>query len=378
MAGPGCVRRWLGAIVLASLGAVPSFGQFSFFREDKVTLEVAAQLSHGPGGMTITPQGSYIVSLHQYFQTKERVIEIKPDGSVRPFPEALQPGSVDSPVLALDSVLGIECDAEGIVWMLDNGTRGESVAKIVAWDTDENALHRVLYLPPPITRSSSFLNDLALHPTKPYIYISDPAGGADAAIIVVEILTGRAHRVLEGRYCVVPEDIELVMDGRPMRVRRPDGSTTEPQIGVNPIALDRRGDWLYFGPMKGRTLYRIKTDYLHDASLSGQELVSRVEGYAEKPIGDGISVDSKGNIYLSDVRNNAIGVIRAEGRKYETYVSDVRASWPDGLCFGTDGNLHFYTNQLHRSSIYDGVRERAEAPFLIFKVEALTSGTVGR
>ena len=191
--------------------------------------------------------------------------------------------------------------------MLDNGTRGEATAKIVAWDTDEDELHRVFYLPHPVTLSSSFLNDLTLHPEEPYLYISDPAAGSDAAIIVVELETGRARRVLEGLHGVVPEQIKLEMDGRAMQVRRPDGSSAEPQIGANPIAVDRRGDWLYFGPMKGRTLYRIRTDYLHDSSLSVQELASRVEGYAEKPICDGISIDSKGNIYVSDVQNNAIG-----------------------------------------------------------------------
>jgi sugar lactone lactonase YvrE len=352
--------------------------QLPFFRDDDVTLEVTAQLSHGPGGMTITPDGSYIVSMHQYYRTKERVLEIKPDGSVTPFPKGLQPHDADCAELTLDSVLGIQGDSEGIVWMLDNGTRGESTPKIVAWDTDEDKLHRVLYLPEPITKPNSFLNDIALHPSEPFIYISDPASGADAAIIVVELETGRARRILEGRQWVVPEDIEIQMEGRPMRVKRPDGSTIEPQVGVNPIAVDRRGRWLYFGPMKGRTLYRISTETLHDTTLTPQELASRVEGYAEKPICDGISIDSKGNIYVSDVANNAIGVIRESNRKYEIYVTDARLSWPDGLCFGTDGKLHFFTNQLHRCAMYDGVTKKAEPPYLIMKVRAITSGSVGR
>ncbi len=51
-----------------------------------------------------------------------------------PFPnEAMNtPGSGDP--LLLDSVVGVACDSRGIVWMLDNGRRSGSAAKLVAWD----------------------------------------------------------------------------------------------------------------------------------------------------------------------------------------------------------------------------------------------------
>ncbi len=371
------VRLWILLLGLAA-SAGPSRAQFSFFWEEEVKLEVAAQLSHGPGGMTITPKGSYIVSLHQYYRTQERVVEITPDGKTKPFAEALQTNSNEYAGLVLDSVMGVECDSKGVVWMLDNGRREETVPKLVAWDTDDDKLSRVIYLPPPVTTPTSFLSDLALDPSEPFVYISDPASGEDAAILVVDLTTGLARRVLMGRDSVVPEDVEMRVEGRELKVVRPDGSVAEPQIGVNPIALDRRGDWLYFGPMKGRTLYRVSTTHLRDKTLTPQELASRVQGYAEKPFSDSISIDSKGNIYVADLGRSAIGVIDAKDRKYELYVTDPRLSWPDGLCFGTDGRLHFYTNQLHRSGTYNGGKSLAEPPFLIFKVRALASGAVGR
>ena len=52
----------------------------------------------------------------------------------------------------------------GIVWMVDNGRRGESIPKLFAWNTKEDRLHRIIYLPPPTTLKTSFLDDLAIRP----------------------------------------------------------------------------------------------------------------------------------------------------------------------------------------------------------------------
>ena len=351
--------------------AVPAFSRQ---REPEVEYE----LSVGPAGMTITPKGSYIVSLHQYFNPVDRVIEFTKDGEIRPFPtEAISRNAETAPI-ALDAVQGLESDGEGVVWMLDNGRRGETVPKIVAWDTVKNKLHRVIHLPTPATLPTSYLNDLALDPERPVLYIADPASGDDAAIIIVNRDTGGYRRVLQGHFSVIPEDIPMVIEGRPFQARRPDGSTVQPQTGVNPIAVDRKGKWLYFGPLKGRTLYRISTDHLNDPKLRPVELASRVEGYAEKPICDDISIDAKGNIYLADIENNAIGIIDEKERKYALYETDPNFLWPGGLCFGTDGRLHFFTCQLNRTRALNAGTDATRPPFHVYKIKAKASGTVGR
>jgi sugar lactone lactonase YvrE len=376
-------RRRVGWAALAALmgmtgSAVAEF-PFLWWGDDEVRLEVEAQLDAGPGGMTITPKGSFIVSLHQYYKTNERVVEITPEGEVLPFPEQLQPGSRIYPGMELDSVLVVQSDADGIVWMLDNGRRNETTPKLVAWDTDEDRLHKVIFMPAPYTRSNSFLNDLALDPVAPFVYITDPAAGGDAALIVVDLRNNMIRRVLEGHFSVIPEKgAEVRVDGRPVEVTRLDGTRFEPQAGANPIATDRKGKFLYFGPMKGHTLYRVSTEYLRDANLSPADLASQVEVYAAKPVCDGISIDSRGNIYVSDIGRGAIGVIDVREKQYSIHISDPMLSWPDGPCFGTDGKLYFYTNQLHRSAIYNGGKNSIDSPFMIFKVKGLAPGSVGR
>ena len=51
--------------------------------------------------------------------------------------------------------LAADADDAGVVWMLDNGRRGEEMPKIVAWDTKKDQLHKVIYLPKPATIPTS-------------------------------------------------------------------------------------------------------------------------------------------------------------------------------------------------------------------------------
>ena len=364
---------WLFLLVSTSNVNAQLFG-----RGGGVSLTEVAKLTHSPGGMTITPRGSIILSLHQYQNTVDRVVEITTSGDVMSFPNRdISQGKKGSP-FSLDAVLGLQCDERGVVWMLDNGRRGESIPKIVGWDTDDNKLAKIIYIPPPVTTDSSFLNDLAVDPEEPYIYITDPASGKDAALIIVNIETGFARRAFQGHFTVIPEELDIIVDETSLVVKRPDGSFLRPQYGVGPIAVDKKGQWLYYGPSAGKTLYRIRTEHLRDITLTENELSSRFQAYAPRPPCDGISIDSKNNIYISDVTKKSIGVIKSSTKKYEVYESDDRFLWPDGLCFGNDGKLYFYASQLHLTAPYNEGKNSTKSPFHIYKLKALASGTVGK
>lgn len=51
-------------------------------------LEVVAELEQGPGNIAVTPDGRLIISQHPIYRPEIRVIELLPDGTVRPFPNA--------------------------------------------------------------------------------------------------------------------------------------------------------------------------------------------------------------------------------------------------------------------------------------------------
>ena len=330
------------------------------------TLEIVAELDKGPGNITVTPDGIIVVSLHQFFGHDVRVASVDRNDRLTPFATGAN----------VNSVLGLQADAEGVVWLLDNAMRGATTRRLVAWDTSADRVVADIDLTT-VTTDQSFLNDLAVDPIRNTVYIADPAGGEDAAIIVVDVVRGTARRVLQGHNSVIPEDIDLVIDGSPVRILADDGSEIRPRVGINPIAIDKDGEWLYYGPMHGRSLYRIRTADLRDAGLAPDELAVRVERWSDKPICDGISIDNAGNVYLGDLANNAIGMIGPD-QKYRVLISDPRLSWVDAFSFGGDGYLYAVVNQLHRSAILNGGESATKPPYLIVKFRPLSGGTIGR
>ena len=155
---------------------------------------------------------------------------------------------------------------------------------------------------------------------------------------MVDVVRGAARRVLQGHKSVIPEDIDLVIDGNPVRILADDGTEIRPRVGINPIAIDKDGEWLYYGPMHGRSMYRIRTADLRTVACP-DDLAVRAERWSDKPICDGISIDNTGNVYLGDLANNAIGVIGSD-RKYSVLISDPRLSWVDAFSFGDNGFLY--------------------------------------
>ena len=343
---------------------------------DESGLELVFELPIEPAGMTISPKGDFLFSLRQEEKALNRVVEVSKSGETKPFPTSSIAQAAKDEVLTLDGVRGIQTDSDGIVWMVDNGRRNELPPKIVAWDYARKKLNRVINLVTPSILSSSVPDDIALDPSAPFLYISDPTNGNECGLIVVDLTTGLTRRVLQGHPSVMPvEGLDLVVDGVKIETRRLDGSVADPVGGVCPMILDRKGEWLYFGPLRSNRLYRIKTEHLKNSSLSAVKLAGLVEQYSDKPICAGITMDSKGNIYVSDLSQKAIGLIPSKTKKYQKLVSDPRFLWPGGLCFGIDGRLYFYTN----ASRIKMNSNRSSTPYsnFLFRVQTSGSGRVG-
>jgi sugar lactone lactonase YvrE len=373
----------VAALTLMSLPAqnlkLPTLPK-GFFKKDTDELQETAQAPAGPAGMCLLPSGEYILSCHQFFQPPFRVMKFDREGNWSPFPnEAMNtPGSGDP--IFLDSVLGVACDSRGIVWMLDNGRRSGTAAKLVAWDTKRDEHFKSIVIDALALSPNSFLTNIALDPVGRYIYIADPADGFSSAIIVVDIQTGLTRRVLErDRSVQMDPGVDLKINGHPIEVRRPDGVIATPLTGVYPLAVDRKGEWLYYGPRNGSSLFKVRTELLTDPAILPHVLTSQVTGVSPKPICDSMAIDSRGRIYFGDISRGSIDYVAPEENflNLRLLVEDPRLMWPGGLAIGPDGLLHFFSSQLHRTPFFNSGKDVTTPPFSIFKARPLPAGRFG-
>lgn len=337
-------------------------------------LEVVATLEQGPGNIAVTPQGRIFISLHQFYEPEYRVLEVLADGSTKPWPTEAWSRAPGDDGVGLNAVLGLRSDPRGVVWLLDNGG---NVPKVVAWNSNDDRLERVIHIPAPATRPGSLHNDLAVDIVHGALYLADVGGDNGPAIVVVDLATGISRRVLQGHPSVQAEDIKMIVEGRPVLLGE-GANATPARIGLNPITIDPSYTWVYFGAMHGDDIWRVRARDLADASLSEEELGRRVERYGDKPVSDGMSIDAGGHVYITDVSSTAIGVTGPSGR-YRVYVRDEeRLVWADGISAGPDGWMYATVNKLNRSAVLNGGEDVSEAPYYVVRFRAISEAIPGR
>lgn len=325
---------------------------------------------HPPGNIAITPSGRKFLSIHGFYSQKQKVMELLEDGTTKPYPNEEWAYEYNRGK-GFYNVLGINVSAEGILWMLD--TSGpDHAGRLVGWDTLNEQLHKIIYLAKPTITDTSFLNDLVIDNKHGYVYIADTAKGNEAAIITVNLKTGATRRILQNSRYTTAENIDIEIDGRTIKIGEQSA-----RLGVNPITLAPKEDWLYFGSMSGTSVYRIATSAIINESLSSEELEQKVQRYGTKPISDGIIVDGGGNVYVTDIANGAIGVVKPSG-DYEVLFKDERLVWPDGFSYGADHKIYFTVNALHRSPVLNNGKNDSQGQFSVLAFAPLVKGKVGR
>ena len=343
--------------------------------------EIAARLDQPLGNPVFTPEGRLFVTHHPMFETAVRVSEVV-GNTLQPFPDARWNSTEPLPSERLDAVLGIRADSDGLVWMLDMGSRSEIPPKLVGWDTRSGKLAGTLPITPAALGQHSEPNDFVLDPRNGAAYIADEGvghdgDGSEGALIIVDFKTGRSRRVLEGSASTRAELVPVLVDGREMVKQSKNGSRASMRVGCDGIALDDRSEWLYYGPLSGGAVYRLRVADLLDGTLSSAELARRVELHAERPVAGGSTLDKADNLYLTEVGTRAIGVIPAEGRRYRRLAEHPDMLWPDGLTFGPDGMLYATVAQLPLAAPLNGGTRGDAQPHLLVRTRPLAPGRIG-
>ncbi len=335
-------------------------------------LQLVAELDWPPGNIAVSADSRIIFSLHPEARPPQQVVEWR-EGRLQPYPSAAFQADGTHPS-RFHEVLSVRIDRQQRLWALDNGTHGLRPGRLLAFalDDGDRLVHEYSF-PRTLAGLGSHLNDFQVSPDGATIYIADASFFAQTpALLVYDLDKGQARRVLEAHESVDAEHYLPVVQGRPMEAL----GLVAIRPGVDSIALDERGEWLYFAPVTNNHMYRVRTRDLRDETLSPEALRTRIERYALKTMSDGLAMDADDRIYISDLEHSAIVALDPD-RRLTTLLRDDRLRWPDGFSFGPEGALYITCSALHQVIGRPPSSIREHAPYQIYKLGLGVAATPG-
>ncbi|MGB5990196.1 MAG: L-dopachrome tautomerase-related protein [Marinifilaceae bacterium] len=356
----------------------------SSFSEAQVVIEKYAEVPYSVGNIAYNYKNELVYSNHPFFSPDIRVMHYNSKSKIAsPFPNNKWNTRRKMDDMYLDDVLGIRNDNNGVVWMLDMGLKSNITPKLVGWDTRKNILKRIYYIPKPASVNSSQLNDFVVD-MKHHVFVIADEGigrggdGSKGALVIVDMKTGITRRILEGHESTRADTKSpIVIDGKIMSSVK-NGKPNPLFVGADGITLDKKNEWLYFAPLSGRKLFRIRMDYVVNDNLNVIELNSKVECYSSKPNNGGLSIDRDGNLYFTNIENKSIGMISVKDRSYSIYGVNDEMFWPDGLSYNKDGYMYVSAAQVYLGAPFNMGVDKVIKPFYIFRFKPKVKGIFGR
>ena len=338
-------------------------------------LQTVARFDHQVTGVTVSRDGRIFVNFPRWTEDAPvSVAEVLKDGTTRAFPDerwnAWRNARKDElnprePWVCVQSVVA---DRQGNVWVLDAAAPAQGALvpmgpKLVKIDLATNRAVLTVPFDESIAPQGSYLNDVRFSPDGRHAYLTD--SGAKGALVVVDLSTGRARRVLDGDPRTQPEkDVLVKADGRVLR--RTDGRAVE--FAADGIALSPDGATLYWQAIKGRTLYAVPTAALTDAALPPTQLAARVARVGENGPADGLLIGRDGRMYVTAPEDDAVKVRDSVSAPLRMWVKDAALRWPDTLAEGPDGAVYVTSSRIQDMNWFKPASGTA-LPTTLFRIE---------
>lgn len=319
------------------------------------------------GNVAVSAAGQVFFTVHPEARPQGNHLLQLVDGASVPWP------GIESQQELFETVLGIVIDRQNRLWTIDHGNHGMRPPRLLAFDLETGEVIHDRRFAEQLAPKGSFLQDLQVSPDGRTVIIADTSiWRKQPALIVYNVDTSTARRVLEGHESVSAEDYVIHNHGKAMTYA---GGLVALRGGVDGIAINE--DWLYFGALSGAGLYRISMTTLIDPQTSDADLAAAVERFSDKPLSDGFSIDNAGNVYVTDVEHGAIFKVTADGQP-GTLLRTQKIRWADALSFGPDGWLYVADSALRDVVLQPREHIEASGPYRIFRVQLETEGTPGQ
>lgn len=332
-------------------------------------LEVVVTSPEPIGNLAVSATGRVFYTLHPESRPEGARLFEWVEGKPVPFPDEQSQGEL------FETPLGLAIDGQERLWVIDHGNHAMGKARLQAFDVATGKRVHEHVFERHIAERLSFLQDLRVDARGETVYIADVSfWRQNPGLVVYDVAKGQARRVLDSHASVLPQDWIIHNPIKPMVFF---GGLVALKAGVDGLALSRDGEWLYYGAMNHDTLYRVRTADLREASLPPAELSRRVEAVGRKPLNDGLSTDSAGNVLVTDVEHGAVLRMSPEG-KLETLVKTPRIRWADALSYGPDGWLYLADSSIPHQMLQSKQHIRQNAPYYIFRFKPGIAGVAGQ
>ena len=318
-------------------------------------------------GVAETADGRVFVTLPRVDASTPNpsVAALGPGGTLVPFPggswNAWRPGA--DPARSFVSASAIRLGPEGDLWVVDNAVVGEAGRpavpggpKIVVLDPRARAAVRVYPLGADVLRPRSVIEQLRLNGR--HAYVTD---GGVPGLIVLDLDTGRARRVLDGDRATTAARPAIV-DGHILR--GPDGKPAA--IDADQLEVAPDGTALYLQPLPG-PLYRVPTRLLDDPTVPAAGLSRSVEFWYDTPSLGGTAIDRAGDLYLTDLGTDSILEL-APDRHLSLVIHDARLHWAGTPTIDRRGDLLVPVPQLDRMAAFNRGKTAMQWPVAIYRL----------
>jgi sugar lactone lactonase YvrE len=321
-------------------------------------------------GVAVVPGGQMFACFPRWdWNPSYPIAKVGPNSTLTPYPNAgwcMWNDSVKSePLKHWICPQSVFADKAGMIWVLDPASPGLKFTvpggpKLVKTDPKTSQVLLTIPFAESVAPRKSYLNDVRIDLQNNYAYMTESGLGA---LVVTDLKTLKSRRLLANHPSTkAVKGLVIKAAGHPML----DLQGKPAQFNADGIALSTDNAYLYYCPLTGHTLYRIKTAALRDASLSDTQLGQQVETVGEIPATDGLEIDAANNVYLTSFEQSAL-LRRTPAGKIETLVQDNRLQWPDTYSIA-DGNLYVTNSAIHKTPNWNKGVGQPRPPFRIFKM----------
>ena len=334
-------------------------------------LELVAKFEQQVTGVAVSKDNRIFVNFPRWEQDVAiSVAEVGPGGRLTPFPNAEWNAWRNAKKLSNGDhfvcVQSVVAGPQNTLWVLDPAAPGnefniEGGPKLVEIDLGTNQVKRTILFDRAVIPQGSYLNDVRFSPDGKWAYITD--SGVVGALIAVDLTANKPRRLLSGHVSTQLEaDVTVMTDGK--KLQRPDNRG--PAFAADGIALDPKGEYVYWQALAGKTLYRISTKALTSPDMADGQVAAAVEKLGTTCVADGYWMDGQGRLFITSPEDNSVKLRQPDG-SLKVVAQDRRLRWPDSMAEGPDAAFYVTASHIQDMAMWHEHGSTRNMPYMLFK-----------